>query len=141
MEILLAAAAALVYGVGDYCGGRASRKIDSLVGTCSGQVFSLMLLGVFLAVLGDPTPGLHDWLWGAAGGVGVAIRLAATPVARRRHFTSAFHPAGGSIGVQQPVGVQSAQRHVACKTLVWVPRARKKKRVSPGSGEREGRVA
>ena len=75
MEILLAAAAALVYGVGDYCGGRASRKIDSLVVTCAGQVFSLMLLGVFLAVLGDPTPGLHDWLWGAAGGVGGFIGL------------------------------------------------------------------
>lgn len=47
MEILLATAAALVYGVGDYCGGRASRKIDSLFVTCAGQIFSLMLLGVF----------------------------------------------------------------------------------------------
>ena len=75
VEILLAAAAALVYGVGDYCGGRASRKIDSLVVTCAGQVFSLMLLGIFLIVLGDPTPGLHDWLWGAAGGIGGFVGL------------------------------------------------------------------
>ena len=104
MEILLAAAAALVYGVGDYCGGRASRKIDSLVVTCAGQVFSLMLLGVFLAVLGDPTPGLHDWLWGAAGGVGGFIGLTLFYYALANGSMTVVAPLAAVVSASLPVG-------------------------------------
>ena len=75
MEIVLAAAAAMVYGLGDFCGGRATRRLDSLVVTLVGQVFSLVLLGVALVVLADPMPGGHDWMWGAIGGTGGFVGL------------------------------------------------------------------
>lgn len=75
MEILLAAAAAAVYGLGDYCGGRAARRFPSLAVTLAGQIFSLLVLAVALVVLGDPVPGARDWVWGAVGGAGGFIGL------------------------------------------------------------------
>lgn len=75
MEILLAAAAAAVYGMGDYCGGRAARRFPSLAVTLAGQIFSLLVLAVALIALGDPVPGARDWVWGAVGGAGGFIGL------------------------------------------------------------------
>ena len=104
MEILLAAAAALVYGVGDYCGGRASRKIDSLVVTCAGQIFSLILLGFFLVILGDPAPGMHDWLWGAAGGLGGFVGLTLFYYALAKGSMTVVAPLAAVISAALPVG-------------------------------------
>ena len=104
MEILLAAAAALVYGVGDYCGGRASRKIDSLVVTCAGQIFSLMLLGIFLVILGDPAPGMHDWLWGAAGGLGGFVGLTLFYYALAKGSMTVVAPLAAVVSAALPVG-------------------------------------
>jgi len=104
VEILLAAAAALVYGVGDYCGGRASRKIDSLVVTCAGQIFSLMLLGIFLVILGDPAPGMHDWLWGAAGGLGGFVGLTLFYYALAKGSMTVVAPLAAVVSAALPVG-------------------------------------
>lgn len=104
MEILLAAAAAFVYGLGDYCGGRASRKMDSLVVTCVGQVFSLVLLGIFLAILGDPAPGLHDWLWGAAGGIGGFVGLSLFYYALAKGSMTVVAPLAAVVSAVLPVG-------------------------------------
>jgi len=104
VEILLAAAAALVYGVGDYCGGRASRKIDSLVVTCAGQIFSLMLLGIFLVILGDPAPGMHDWLWGAAGGLGGFVGLTLFYYALAKGSMTVVAPLAAVISAALPIG-------------------------------------
>mgnify|MGYP003855919955 CR=1 FL=1 len=101
---MLAAAAALVYGVGDYCGGRASRKIDSLVVTCAGQIFSLMLLGIFLVILGDPTPGLRDWLWGAAGGLGGFVGLTFFYYALAKGSMTVVAPLAAVVSAALPIG-------------------------------------
>ena len=101
---MLAAAAALVYGVGDYCGGRASRKIDSLVVTCAGQVFSLILLGFFLVILGDPAPGMHDWLWGAAGGLGGFVGLTLFYYALAKGSMTVVAPLAAVISAALPIG-------------------------------------
>ena len=101
---MLAAAAALVYGVGDYCGGRASRKIDSLVVTCAGQIFSLMLLGIFLVILGDPAPGMHDWLWGAAGGLGGFVGLTLFYYALAKGSMTVVAPLAAVISAALPIG-------------------------------------
>lgn len=101
---MLAAAAALVYGVGDYCGGRASRKIDSLVVTCAGQIFSLMMLGIFLVILRDPTPGLRDWLWGAAGGLGGFVGLTLFYYALAKGSMTVVAPLAAVISAALPIG-------------------------------------
>ena len=75
VAVIFAALSAVSYGLGDYCGGRASRDADSFVVTFVGQLFSVLLIVAALFAFGDPVPGAHDWLWGAAGGVGGFIGL------------------------------------------------------------------
>ena len=103
MEILLAAAAALVYGVGDYCGGRASRRVDSLIVTGVGQIFSLILLAIFLVILGDPTPGLRDWMWGAAGGIGGFVGLTLFYFALSKGSMAVIAPLAAVVSATVPV--------------------------------------
>jgi len=69
MEIVLAAAAAGIWGVADFCGGRATRRLSPLAVTFAGQLSTLVPLAVLLLVLDDPSPGLRDWLWGVAAGL------------------------------------------------------------------------
>ena len=71
----MAAAAAWIYGLGDFCGGRASRRRDSLSVTLVGQLFGLVLLGVALVGFADPVAPIVDWGWGALGGAGGLIGL------------------------------------------------------------------
>lgn len=75
MEIVLAAAAAWIYGLGDFCGGRASRRLGSLSVTLVGQLFGLVLLGIALLAFADPIAPMVDWGWGALGGAGGLIGL------------------------------------------------------------------
>lgn len=75
MEIVLAAAAAWIFGLGDFCGGRASRRLDSLSVTLVGQLFGLVLLGVALIGFADPVAPIVDWGWGGLGGAGGLIGL------------------------------------------------------------------
>jgi len=75
VEIVFAAAAAWVYGWGDFCGGRASRRLDSVSVTFYGQLFGVLLLAVALVAFGDPVAPLADWGWGALAGVSGLIGL------------------------------------------------------------------
>lgn len=72
---MLAAAAAWIYGLGDFCGGRASRRLGSLSVTLVGQLFGLVLLGIALLAFADPIAPMVDWGWGALGGAGGLIGL------------------------------------------------------------------
>ena len=75
MEIVFAAAAAWVYGLGDFCGGRASRRLDSISVTLYGQLFGLILLALALVGFGDPIAPLVDWGWGALAGASGLVGL------------------------------------------------------------------
>jgi drug/metabolite transporter (DMT)-like permease len=68
MSILLALCSALVYGVSDYCGGRATRSAPVLVVTLAGQLVSASLIAIVVAVMGDPFPVRADVAWAAAAG-------------------------------------------------------------------------
>lgn len=72
---MFAAAAAWVYGLGDFCGGRASRRLDSISVTLFGQLFGLILLIVALIGFGDPIAPLVDWGWGALAGASGLVGL------------------------------------------------------------------
>ena len=69
MEIVLAAAAATLWGLGDFFGGRATRTLSPVAVTFAGQLVSLVPIGVLMLVLGDPAPGGRDWMWGLLAGV------------------------------------------------------------------------
>lgn len=72
IALLLAAGSALVWGAGDFCGGKASQRADSLAVTVTAEVAGVPLVALCLLVLpGTPRPA--DLGWGAlAGLVGLA---------------------------------------------------------------------
>jgi drug/metabolite transporter (DMT)-like permease len=76
LSIVLAATSAAVWGTGDFCGGRASRRGDALAVTVLSQLASLPILAVCLAFVGG-TPSARALVWGAfagaAGFVGIVL--------------------------------------------------------------------
>ena len=75
MSIVLAFACAVIYGVADYCGGRASRTMVSTMVTLIGQATSLVVGIAAVSLLATPSPGLRDWAWGSVAGVASAVAL------------------------------------------------------------------
>ena len=73
MAILLALSSALVFGVVDYCGGRASRFHQSELVTFVGQSVSLVLIVVATIVMGTAAPGILMLVWGGLGGMAGAV--------------------------------------------------------------------
>lgn len=113
---MLALACALVYGVADYCGGRATRSAASIAISLIGQVCSGVLALAAVVVLGTRFPPSHDLVWGAVSGAAGAVALAAfysalshgamTVVAPITAVTSAVLPvAFGLIRGERPGGL------------------------------------
>ncbi len=75
MAVFLAACSAIIYGIADYCGGRATRHGTSAAVTFNGQAASLVMLLVLVPLSGVAPPPASDWGWGLlaglAGGVGL----------------------------------------------------------------------
>ena len=67
---LLAAGSALVYGVGDYCGGTAGKRAPVVAVTLVAKLTALPLLLVITVLLGaDAMPGVADVGWAALAGL------------------------------------------------------------------------
>ncbi|MCB9380184.1 MAG: DMT family transporter [Acidimicrobiaceae bacterium] len=76
MPILLSLASAVVYGVGDWFGGRAARRQSAIVVAGVGQVVSLILVFVGVLIIGSPVPSAATWVWGAGAGMVGALGIA-----------------------------------------------------------------
>jgi drug/metabolite transporter (DMT)-like permease len=76
VPIVLALSSAVLYGVADFFGGRASRYHPSVVVTLVGQTVSLFAVLVTLASMGTAVPGGATFAYGALGGVAGAIGIA-----------------------------------------------------------------
>ena len=63
-----------------------------------------MLLGIFLVILGDPAPGMHDWLWGAAGGLGGFVGLTLFYYALAKGSMTVVAPLAAVISAALPIG-------------------------------------
>lgn len=74
--MVLAALSALVWGTGDYCGGRAARRTSALAVTVLSQAAGLPVVVVAVAVVGGvPHPSALGWgaVAGVAGFLGVLL--------------------------------------------------------------------
>jgi drug/metabolite transporter (DMT)-like permease len=69
VSIVLAFASAIVFGVSDYAGGRATRHASVFVVTLFAQAAAMVCVLVLLPVLGDPFPGGDDVWWSVGAGV------------------------------------------------------------------------
>jgi drug/metabolite transporter (DMT)-like permease len=70
LAILLALAAAAVWGTGDFTGGLASRRIDAFRSVLIAFSVGLVALTVMALISAEPLPPLADLAWGALAGLG-----------------------------------------------------------------------
>jgi drug/metabolite transporter (DMT)-like permease len=75
MAALLASLSAAVFGVGDFMGGLASRRVRALLVAAWSQLVGLSLLVALVAVLPTTHPTRTDLTWGVAAGLAGAIGL------------------------------------------------------------------
>ena len=119
MSLLLAGFSALMYGVGDFCGGLATRKSPvPVVLTFSQFVGLLVALGAAL-LLGQRPPTIADAAWGAVAGVCGAAGLAALYSALATTVVAVASPVAAVTGAGIPVllGVVTGERP---GMLAWI---------------------
>ena len=75
MSVLLAIGSALTFGVADFLGGMASRRVATWSVVIGSQFFGLLLLVLALPALPPATYDVSDLAWGAAGGIAGALAL------------------------------------------------------------------
>lgn len=105
MPILLAFASAVVYGVGDWCGGRASRTQASIVVAALGQAVSFVLVVAAVLVMGTGAPGGATWGWSAFGGMVGALGIAGLYHGFAHGDVSVVAPTSAVVGAVVPVVV------------------------------------
>src|SRR6478672_5463225 len=103
MAIVLALGSALVYGLGDYCGGRASRTNPASIVTLLGQAASLVLVSIAVLVATTPVPRFADLAWGGAGGAAGVVALVMFYWALGHGAMSVVAPTTGVVGAVVPV--------------------------------------
>ena len=105
MPILLALGSALVYGVGDYFGGRASRTQPSVAVTAIGQIVSLVLVAAAVLVMGTDMPSAETWWWSAGGGMLGALGITGLYHGFAHGDVSIVAPTSAVMGAALPVVV------------------------------------
>jgi drug/metabolite transporter (DMT)-like permease len=97
MASLLALGAALSWGVGDFLGGLASRRLAVFAVLATSQAIGLTGVVLWVAIAGDPFPGVRELLPAVAAGAAGLVGLAAL----YRGF------AVGAMGIVAPVSAAS----------------------------------
>lgn len=105
MAVLLGFASALVYGVGDWCGGRATRRQASLLVAAIGQAVSLVIVAAVTFGSGLGAPAASTWWWSAGGGIVGALGIAGLYYGLAHGEVSVVAPITAVVGVVVPVVV------------------------------------
>ena len=105
MPILLALVSALLYGVSDYCGGRAARSASAFAVALVGQSASAALTVVVVLSLGDPFPEAADLGWSAAAGVASTVGITAFYFALANGAMTVVAPITAVVSAVVPVAV------------------------------------
>lgn len=103
--MLLGFASALVYGVGDWCGGRSARRQASLVVAFVGQAVSLLLVLAVTLGSGVGVPAAPTWWWSLGGGMVGALGIAGLYHGLANGEVSVVAPVTAVVGVLVPVAV------------------------------------
>lgn len=103
MVLVWACGAALLYGVADYCGGRASKVSKAAAVTFLGQFVALILLAIVIAFGNTPMMSAHDWWWSGFAGAGGAIALVAFYQAMSLGSMTVVAPITAIVGMCSPV--------------------------------------
>jgi drug/metabolite transporter (DMT)-like permease len=109
VPIILAIGCALVYGIGDYCGGRAARTAPSIAVTVICQITSLVLACVIVSIVGTALPSWDQVAWGAVAGAATAFALVAFYHALSFGEMTVVAPITATLSAVLPVVVGLAQ--------------------------------
>lgn len=112
MPVVFALCSALVYGVGDWFGGRASRQQPSIVVAAVGQMVSFAMVAVVVLAMGTPSPDAATWGWSAFGGVVGALGIAGLYHGFAHGEVTVVAPVSAVVGAAVPVlvGLVSGER-------------------------------
>lgn len=102
---MLALIAAVVYGVSDYAGGRASRRASPLVVTVIAEISIFALLIVVVPATSTSTPDGADLAWGAAAGAAGTVGIIALYHALANGAMTVVAPITGVVSAVVPVAV------------------------------------
>ncbi len=94
-----------MYGVADYCGGRASKVSKAAAVTFLGQFVALVLLAIVIAIGSTPMMSAHDWWWSGFAGAGGAVALVAFYQAMSLGSMTVVAPITAIVGMCSPVVV------------------------------------
>jgi uncharacterized membrane protein len=92
-----------VYGVADYCGGRATRSVSAMTVTFVGQSAGLIVLLVLVFLSGVPVPPVSDFVWGGIAGVAGSTGLLAFYKAMGSGFMTVVAPVSAVTATAVPV--------------------------------------
>jgi drug/metabolite transporter (DMT)-like permease len=112
VAVILALITAVVYGIADYSGGRASRTASSASVTLVGQSLSFAVIICLVIILGDPIASTHDLVVSAIAGVGGSLGLLAFYKAMASGAMTVVAPITAIVGTIVPVmwGLASGER-------------------------------
>lgn len=112
MPIVLALMSAVVYGTGDWFGGRAARTQVSLVVAVVGQAVSLVLVGAVVIIAGTPSPAAPTWWWAAGAGVVGALGIVGLYHGLANGDVTVVAPVSAVVGAVLPavVGIAGGER-------------------------------
>ena len=105
MPVVVALLSAVVYGVGDWLGGRASRQQASLVVAAVGQAVSLVLVGLVVLVAGTAAPDAHTWWWAGVGGIVGSLGIVGLYHGFAHGDVTVVAPVSAVVGAALPVTV------------------------------------
>jgi drug/metabolite transporter (DMT)-like permease len=104
LPILLAALSAIVWGTGDYCGGRAARGASALPVTVLSQLAGLPVLAVSVVLVGG-APTARALGWGAVGGAAGFLGLVLLYKGLSEGSMMIFAPVSAVTSAIVPMGV------------------------------------
>lgn len=112
VAVILALFTAVVYGIADYSGGRASRTASSASVTFVGQSLSFFILIGLVVVLNDPIASGHDLALSAMAGIAGSLGLLAFYKAMSSGSMTIVAPITALVGTIIPVawGLASGER-------------------------------
>lgn len=104
MGVLLGGITSLLYGVGDFVGGEATRRAPAAANVFGAGLLALPLISIAALALGGEARGA-DWVFGGLAGVSGAIGLVFLFAGLARGKVAAVAPAAAACGAALPVVV------------------------------------
>lgn len=104
LGILLALAAALFWGSGDFSGGFATRRISPFQVLALSAIAGIVVLSTAALINGEQLPPITGVLWSLLAGLSGAIGISALYSALSRGNAAAVAPISAVIGAALPVG-------------------------------------